>query len=121
MMSMRVFTAAAILACVAGAAAAESWDCSYDVECLDLEECLETDYGLSLGAHEGRYLMSDIAGERPMDEVGVLDSPDLRGFVSMVQALSVQLITIYPDGTSHYTVHSPDYSVRYSGTCEARS
>lgn len=118
---MRVLATAAICMLGAGSLAAEGWECRYTQECLDLEACVETDYALSLGALEDRYLMSDIAGERPMTEVAVLDTPDLRGFVSMVQALSVQLITIYPNGGSHYSVHSPDYTVRYTGTCEARS
>lgn len=100
-------------------ALADSWTCKMTSECLDQEPCADTDYDVSLDALEGGFLLSDIAGERPMTEVAVLDTPDQRAFVSKVQSMSVGLISLYPDGRAQYTVHSADYSVRYSGKCEA--
>lgn len=116
--------AAAALSILPALLAAEGWDCRMTTECFGEEACQSTDYEFSLGALDGGrapFLLSSIAGERPMTEVDVLDTPDQRAFVSMVQNLSVELFSLYPDGKAHYTVHSADYIVTYRGTCEARS
>lgn len=91
------------------------------LECLDTEACAQTDYTFWLGPLQQNYLFSDIAGERPMREVEVLDEPDQRAFISQVQNTLVGLVSIYPDGRAHYSMHSSDFAARYSGTCEAQS
>lgn len=90
-------------------------------ECFDAEACTETTYELGLGKLDNQFLLSDIAGERPMSEVAVLDNPAQMAFVSSVQDTVVGLLSLYRDGRAHYTLHSPDFSARYSGTCEAHS
>ncbi len=90
-------------------------------ECFDTEACAETNYDFTLGTLEDRFLFSDISGERPMSEIAVLDDPDQRAFVSQVQNTSVALVSLYPDLRAHYSIHSPDFAIRYSGTCEVSS
>lgn len=111
----------ALSLCLPMAAQAEPWQCTFNIECFEQESCQDTDFRLDLGRLETGYLMSDIAGERPMQEVEVLDQPDQRAFVSKVQDTSVQLISIYRDGRAHYTVHAagdPPFIVTYRGRCE---
>ena len=100
---------------------AEPWQCRLDVECFDQEACGSTDYELTLGPVGDRYLMSDIAGERPMVEIDVLDTADMRAFASLVQNASVHLLSIYPGGTAHLSVQAagdPPFMVTYRGRCE---
>lgn len=118
---------AAVPILMTAAVQAEPWQCTFRTECFEEETCQDTDFELDLGRLEGGtgdgFLMSDIAGERPMHEVAVQDAPDQRAFVSRVQDTSVQLISIYPDGAAHYTVHaagSPPFIVTYRGSCEAQ-
>ncbi|WP_139816254.1 hypothetical protein [Planktotalea arctica] len=100
---------------------AQSWECVMTSKCLDAEACTEKTYRLGLGKLGNQFLLSDIAGERPMSEVAVLDDPAQMAFVSSVQDTVVGLFSLYRDGRAHYTLHSPDFSARYSGTCEAHS
>lgn len=118
---MRAIITALCISCLGSVLAAQQWECRMSTECLDTESCGESAYEFSLGALEDRFLLSDISGERAMQEVAVLDEPDQRAFVSMVQNTMVGLVSLYPDGQAHYSLHSADFSVRYSGTCEVAS
>lgn len=118
---MRAISTAMALALLGNSLAAQTWDCNMTQECFDSEACAESAYDFTLGALDDRFLLSDISGERSMNEVAVLDEPDQRAFVSHVQSTTVGLVSIYPDGRAHYTLHSADYAIRYSGTCEAAS
>lgn len=103
--------------------AEDQWLCSFTTECYETESCAETDYELSLGALGERFLLSDIAGERPMDEVAVMDMPDQRAFVSPILNMSTALLSLYPGGAAQYSVHaagSPPFVVSYRGTCEVK-
>ncbi|MGB7318555.1 MAG: hypothetical protein WBC85_11375 [Planktotalea sp.] len=118
---MKIISASIVLAFCSSALAAQGWTCLMTSECLDTEACVETAYEIDIDALEGQYLLSDIAGERAMSEVAPLEGADQRSFVSKIQDTSVGLFSLYPDGRAQYTQHSPDYSVRYSGTCEGSS
>lgn len=90
-------------------------------ECFDTDACAGTEYDFTLSAREDHVLFSDVAGERPMDEIEEVDTDDQRAFVSQIQSSSVGLVSLYLDGRAHYSIHSPDYAIRYSGTCEVSS
>lgn len=118
----KIAVASAALCLSASALWAEQWECTMTRECLDEEPCQDTDYDVTIGAvNNGAYVMSTISGERAFVEAVRLKDDDPRAFVSLSQNLSVELISIYADGAAHYSVHSPDYAVRYSGMCEERS
>lgn len=118
---MRAISTAVALSIYASNAIAQSWDCTMTSECLDQETCAATKYDFNLSALGDQFLYSDIAGERPMSEVAAMATSLQRAFVSKVQDTSVGLVSLFPDGRALYTLHSPDFSARYSGTCEAHS
>lgn len=108
-----------LLALSAQPIAAQTWNCTMTTECFDTEACADTSYDFDFGTLQDRFLKSDIAGERPYTEQPAMEDPDFRAFASAVQNLSAELLTIYPDGRAHLSVHSPDYMLTYRGTCRS--
>ena len=95
----------------------ESLTCAFDTECLDTEACNATDYEVTFGALDDRWLMSSIAGERPFDQLAEDDGG--RAFVSPNTNGAVGLLQIGPDGSSNYGeigIAFP-YRASYSGQC----
>lgn len=92
--------------------------CAFTTECLDTEGCQVTDYEVTFGAVDERFLMSGIAGERAFDVLSQDDGH--RAFVSVAQNGAVGLMTLLSDGAATYTevgLFEGSYAVRYHGEC----
>ena len=114
--SLRLPLIAAVLALPA-LASAEALTCTFHTECLDTEACNATEYEVTFGPLEDRWLMSSIAGERAFDQLAEED--DGRAFVSPNTNGAVALMQIGPDGSSNYVEIglSLPYRASYSGQC----
>ncbi len=92
--------------------------CQFTIECLDTEGCQATDYEVSFGAVNERFVMSGIAGERAFDLLS--EEEGHRAFASDAQNGAVGLMTLLSDGAVTYTemgLFEGSYAVRYHGEC----
>ena len=116
---MRALALSLPLMLIATLGQAQDLTCSFEIECLDTEGCQPTDYDVTFGQIQDRWLMSGIAGERAFESLAEEDDGH-RAFVSGSQNGAVGLMTILADGSATYTevgLFEGAYAVRYHGTC----
>ena len=108
---------ALIAAALPSLAAADNLTCVFDTECFDAEACNATEFEVTFGPLDDRWLMSSIAGERPFDLLAEEDGG--RAYVSPAVNGAVGLFLIGPDGKGSYTEQGLafDYRAAYSGQC----
>lgn len=114
--------ASAVSLCCASIASAQAapqtTDCRFTQECIEGEDCTETEYGVQIIADPARE--NGLVLRTPSEELqGTGIRKDGPGHVIFPGDTAMHLITSAPDGAARYTIHMQGPMViSYQGTCE---
>ena len=120
-MILRKHALAVVLGLLPTAAAADLFQCSFSLECLDAEPCAETSFEMEVLETDESFAFSSVNGDRT-GPAGDMEG-DQRVFVAPLVQGSTQMLTIFPDGGARFTDHTffgEPFAITYHGTCEAQ-